>query len=59
MCKRKEINLLILLNKYNAIVLCKFRTGNHFLPVETGRWEGIATSTIVNLTSSRFQTNKY
>ena len=32
------------LNKYNAIVLCKFRTGNHFLPVETGRWEGIAIS---------------
>ena len=32
------------LNKYNAIVLCKVRTGNHFLPVETGRWEGIAIS---------------
>ena len=28
------------LNKYNAIVLCKFQTGNHFLPVETGRCEG-------------------
>ena len=32
------------LYKYNAIVLCKFRTGNHFLPVETGRCEGIDIS---------------
>ena len=29
------------LNKYDAIVLCKLRTGNHCLPLETGRWEGI------------------
>mgnify|MGYP000545485859 CR=1 FL=1 len=28
------------LNKYDAIVLCKFQTRNHFLPVETGRCEG-------------------
>ena len=29
------------LKKYDAIVLCKLRTGNHCLPLETGRWEGI------------------
>ena len=28
-------------NKYDAIVLCKIPTGNHFLPVEMGTWEGI------------------
>ena len=29
---------LDLLAYKNIITLCKFRTGNHRLPIETGRW---------------------
>jgi hypothetical protein len=35
-----EPNLDILTYK-NKITFCKFRTGNHRLPIETGRWHGI------------------
>lgn len=29
------------LNKYDYLSLVKFRSGNHYLPIEVGRWEGI------------------
>jgi hypothetical protein len=35
---------LLDLCKLDALTLLKFRTGNHYLPIETGRWEGIDIS---------------
>jgi hypothetical protein len=32
---------LLKLNKSEAMQLLKFRTGNHFFPIETGRWNNI------------------
>jgi hypothetical protein len=32
---------LDILTYKNRITFCKFRTGNHRLPIETGRWNGI------------------
>ena len=32
---------LIYLPRSSYLSLCKFRTGNHKLPIETGRWENI------------------
>ena len=33
-------NYLLILKKKDYITLIKFRTGNHFLPIETLRWDG-------------------
>ena len=30
-----------MLNKFDAIRLCRFRTTNPYLPIETGRWRNI------------------
>ena len=32
------------LNKTDALSLLKFRSGNHFFPIETGRWDDIEIS---------------
>jgi hypothetical protein len=36
---------LLKLNKSEAMQLLKFRTGNHFFPTETGRWNNIILKT--------------
>ena len=35
-------NYFNILSKKNAILFCRFRTTNHHLPIETGRWINIA-----------------
>jgi len=34
-------NYITVLSLKNALKLCKFRCGNHRLPVETGRWQNV------------------
>ena len=44
---KTEFNLekyLLILNRTKSIQFAKFRTDNNYLPVETGRWEGIEYS---------------
>jgi hypothetical protein len=31
----------------DAIRLCRFRTTNRYLPIETGRWRNIDTGTVI------------
>lgn len=37
-------NYFEILNKKASVLFCKFRTGNHKLPIETGRWNNIDRS---------------
>ena len=37
-------NYLLILPKNKYIPLIKYRTANHFLPIETMRWQGIDIS---------------
>ena len=36
-----------ILNIGDAIRLCRFRTTNRYLPIETGRWRNIDTGTVI------------